>query len=214
MLGHKTAFFSFAATLYLSLAPHGVATAQAEDIAITDERVLARAERLVDGSEICSEGSGDYRLAVSSTGSADDFYFRLDNLSGAPIFVYLLRDGETYWTDYPNVQVLFRTAESDVWRAPVMNPGEFDFTGVERISIEPGTNIVFGAPVSRYLPGGSKTVKLQLKFHTSPDDTDSSICVSSTPFRVQLPNRDDAAFHRGEGFGRGPLGRVRNGREP
>jgi hypothetical protein len=184
MRNAKARVCASAAILCFVHSPVGVATAQDDDVDITNERLPTKTERVVNGDEICSEQHGLYRLMVTSKRSPSDFYFQLDNRGTAPVFVDLMREGETYETDYPNAQLFFRTEERDVWKAALVSPGEFDSTGVERVSIEPGMSIVFAAPVLRYVPRGSKIVKLQLQIHTSPDNTGSEVCVSSAPFRT------------------------------
>lgn len=183
MLGHRALRFFLAAVLCATVSPIGVVMAHDEEIVIARELELRKTEHIIDTDKICPEMNDQYRLAVSSI-AAGDAYFQFDNLSGVPIFVYLMRDGESFRTDYPIVEVLFKSAEGDAWSVPMMNPGTFIQDGLERVPVGPGTSIVFKAPVSAYLSPSAKTVMLQLRFHTSPHGKASNACVSSAPFTL------------------------------
>lgn len=188
MLGRKTKLFAYASLLSLWIAQSPMVKAQGEDVAIAGERETVKVERIVATNEMCSEEHGRYRLAVSNARHADELYFRFENLSASPIYVYLMRDGQTYWVDYPTVKVFYKPSEGETWRAPVMNPGTYVSDGLERISVDAGASIVFRAKVSAYLPRSAKIVKLQLRFGTSPDGMAACACVSSIPF--MLPARE------------------------
>jgi hypothetical protein len=159
--------------------------AEDDEILITKQREVRKPLRVVDGNDICQEVNGSYRLATSKI-APNGAYVRFDNLSSAPIFLNLTQDGETYRTDYPVVEVLFKTAKDKSWNAPMMNPGSFIGTGLRRVPVSPGAHIFFTAPVSVYLPRNAVAVKLQLRFDTLPHGTASNACISSAPFILNL----------------------------
>jgi hypothetical protein len=189
MLENRMLQLALTALLCAFFVPACAVMAEDDGIVITKEREVRKPLRIVDNNEICPEENIRYRLAVSKI-APNDPYFRFDNLSSAPIFVSLMQDGETYRTDYPSVEVLFKSAKDSSWSAPVMNPGSFIGAGLRRISLSPGAHIVFRAPVAVYVPRNAEVVKLQLRFDTLPHGTAYNDCVSSTPFTLRTGRAD------------------------
>lgn len=189
MLENRMLRLVITALLCSLFVPACAVMAEDDGIVIAKKREVRKPQRVVDSSEICPGENIRYRLVVSKI-APNDPYFRFDNLSGAPIFVNLIQDGETYRTDYPGVEVLFKSAKDSSWSAPVMNPGSFIGAGVRRISVSPGAHIVFRAPVAVYVPRNAELVKLQLRFDTLPHGTTSNACISSTPFTLKTRRAD------------------------
>lgn len=187
MRGHKVFQSVLLAILVASATSCSAVIAHDEEIVVSKSREIMSPSRAVDAADICSEGEGRYRLTLSNY-EASNHYFQLDNFSDASLFIYLMRDGDKYWTNYPSGDVLFRTTEGGSWEAPVIGPGSFIQSGVERVSVEPKSSVVFRFPVAEFLPPSVNSVKLQVRFDTVPHGTGSGVCVSSAPFSLPLPD--------------------------
>lgn len=189
MLENRMLRLVLTALLCSFFVPACAGMAEDDGVVIAKKREVRDPLRVVDNNEICPEENIRYRLSVSKI-APNDPCFRFDNLSGAPIFLSLMQDGETYRTDYPSVEVLFKSAKDTSWSAPVMNPGSFIGAGVRRTSVSHGAHIVFRAPVAVYVPRNAEVVKLQLRFDTLPHGTTSNACISSTPFTLRSRRAD------------------------
>jgi hypothetical protein len=141
---------------------------------------------VVPSGEICPDGN-DEHLLVMTTPAANGYYeFRFQNRGETPIHLELMRDGDSYRTDYPLVRLIFRFPESDVWNAPVMVRATLFREGLERVRVAPGESVEFSTPIARYLPGGEVEVaKIQLGVVTSSGGEEVRSCASSTEFEVE-----------------------------